>query len=351
MKLAIFGLAISSSWGNGHATIWRGLCRALTQRGHQVSFFERDVPYYARHRDVHELERGRLVLYDQWPNVRELAERTVRGCDVAIVTSYCPDAVDAAQLVLACAARRVFYDLDSGVTLHNLENGAPVPYVGPNGLADFDLVLSYTGGDALSGLRDRLGARAVVPLYGSVEPDAHVPMPAIDAYRSDLCYLATHADDRHQSVLELFVEPARRLARHRFLLAGPQYPDDFPWQPNVFYIEHVPPGLHPLFYCSSRFTLNLTRRAMAQYGFCPSGRLFEAAAAGVPILTDYWKGLEAFFEPNAEVIVVESTNDVIRALEMPEPERLALTRRARERVLDEHTAAHRARELERILEL
>jgi spore maturation protein CgeB len=351
MKLVVFGLAISSSWGNGHATLWRGLCRALANRGHFVVFFERDVPYYAAHRDLWDVPGGRLHLYPSWDGVRATAARELEAADAGIVTSFCPDADVAETLLLDSNARvRAFYDLDTAVTLDRLARGERVAYIGPRGLADYDVVLSYTGGTSLVQLRELLRARRTAPLYGSVDPDAHQPVAPIDLFRADLSYLGTYADDRQDGVDRLFLEPARRLPRRRFVLGGSQYPVDFPWTSNVFYMRHVAPEYHPAFYSSSRLTLNVTRRAMAESGYCPSGRLFEAAACGVPILTDAWDGLERFFQPGDEILVANTTDEAIGALERSDAELRALARAARERTLAEHTAAHRVVELERILE-
>jgi spore maturation protein CgeB len=351
MKLVVFGLAISSSWGNGHATLWRGLCRALADRGHLVVFFERDVPYYSAHRDLWELPRGRLHLYASWDDVRTTAARELEGADAGIVTSFCPDADVAASLLFESSARvHAFYDLDTAVTLDRLARGESVAYIGSRGLADYDVVLSYTGGASLVQLRDRLGARRTAPLYGSVDPDAHQPVPPVDLFRADLSYLGTYADDRQDGVNRLFLEPARMLPRRRFVLGGSQYPVDFPWTPNVFYMRHVAPEYHPAFYSSSRLTLNVTRRPMAEIGYCPSGRLFEAAACGVPILTDNWAGLDRFFHPGEEILVAHTTADAIGGLERSDEELQAIARKARERTLTEHTATRRAVELERILE-
>jgi spore maturation protein CgeB len=352
MKLVIFGLTISSSWGNGHATLWRGLTRALLGLGHRVVFYERDMPYYAAHRDLHELhEGGRLCLYPAWTGIIAQARRDLADADVAMVTSYCPDGVAASELVMSSNARlRVFYDLDTPVTLARLAAGEMVDYLAPRGLGDFDLVLSYTGGAALDALRMRLGARRVAPLYGSVDPEIHRPEPVQPHYLADLSYLGTYAADRQSALEALFVEPARRLPHRRFVIGGAQYPGDFPWAANIHFVRHLPPAEHSAFFSSSRFTLNVTRASMAAMGFCPSGRLFEAAACGAPVISDGWAGLDAFFEPDAEILVVRSTEEAMAAIEMPEEERLALARKARARVLEEHTAAHRAKSLIDILE-
>lgn len=352
MKLVIFGLAVSSSWGNGHATLWRGLCKALARRGHHVVFFERDVPYYAAHRDLTALPGGgRLVLYPDWREAVPAARRQLADADAAMVTSYCPDGIAAADLVLDSAVPvRAFYDLDTPVTLARLEAGEPVGYIGPRGLAEFDLVLSYTGGAALGRLATRLGARRVVPLYGSVDPELHRPVPAAERYRADLSYLGTYAEDRQAALEALFVAPARRLPDRRFLIGGAQYPETFPWTVNIFFVRHVPPPEHPAFYGSSRLTLNVTRHAMAAMGYCPSGRLFEAAACGVPILSDGWDGLDAFFTPGSEILVARGTEDALDALRAGDAELARIARAARDRTLAEHTAGHRAAALEAALE-
>jgi spore maturation protein CgeB len=351
MKLVVFGLSVSSSWGNGHATLWRGLIRALAQQGHSVTFYERDVPYYAEHRDLPQLARGELKLYADWDEVVRRAQRDVEDADASIVTSYCPDGAVASDLLLSSSTHlRVFYDLDTPITLDRLRGGEPVPYLPAEGLAGFDLVLSYTGGVALEELKQRLGARRVVPLYGSVDPSAHYPVPPIERYRADLSYLGTYAEDRQGALLRLFIDPARRLPTQRFLIGGAKYPQAFPWSDNIFFVRHLPPSEHSAFYCSSRLTLNVTRAPMAEMGYCPSGRLFEAAACGAAVLSDSWDGLSEFFEPQSEILVANSTNDALAALEVSDHELVRIAQSARERVLSDHTAERRALQLVAALE-
>ena len=350
MKLVIFGLTVSSSWGNGHATLWRGLIRALGRRGWDVVFFERDVPYYAGARDMVEIEGGRLVLYEDWEQLRALAAREVADADVAMVTSYCPDGIAATRMVLdGPRALRVFYDLDTPVTLSHLRKGGTTGYIGPEGLSGFDLVLSYTGGRALDDLRTLLGARATAPLYGHVAPEVHSPGPVEDAFVGDLSYLGTYAADRQEGVVRFLVEPARGRPDMRFVIGGAQYPQDFPWTQNIHFVRHLPPSDHPSFYASSRLTLNVTREAMAEMGWCPSGRLFEAAACGTAILTDVWAGLDSFFALGTEVLPVQTSADVLAALDLPESEIRRVGEAARARVLADHTSEKRAAELEHIL--
>ncbi len=345
MRIVIFGLAVSSSWGNGHAALWRGLIHALHQAGHHVTFFERDVPYYAEHRDLTELPGGgALVLYTAWDAA--VARRAVDGADVAIVTSYCPDALAAtAMLADSRVALRCFYDLDTPVTLSRLDAGDTVDYIGPGGLAVFDLVLSYTGGRALELLQTRLGARRVAPIYGSVDPAIHRPGVPNDRYRAALSYLGTYAEDRQAALEALFVDPARQRPADRFLIGGALYPKTFPWTDNIWFVHHLPPAEHAAFYASSRLTLNVTRAAMAAMGWCPSGRLFEATACGVPVLSDSWDGLAAFFQPGEEILLAATTAEALAAMDRPDAELAAIARRARERTLAEHTATRRAAEM------
>lgn len=351
MKLVIFGLSISSSWGNGHATLWRGLCKALASRGHSVVFFEKDVPWYAAARDATEFPGCELRLYDKWADVAAAARDEMASADVGMVTSYCPDGIDAAKIVLDSPVHtRCFYDLDTPVTLSRLDDGQRVEYLPPQGLSDFDLVLSYTGGEALRRLQSDLGARRVAPLYGSVDPEVHCPGEASRAFEGELSYLGTYAEDRQDTLVKLFIEPARRRAERRFVLGGAQYPDDFPWTDNIFFVRHLGADLHSTFYASSRLTLNVTRKAMASMGYCPSGRLFEAAACGVPVLTDVWEGLDTFYNERSEMLYCRGTDDVLDALEMSDRELRQIAVAARERTLSEHTALHRVMRLEAVLQ-
>jgi spore maturation protein CgeB len=343
MKLVIFGLTVSSSWGNGHATLWRGLARALARAGHEVVFFERDQSFYAAHRDFFSAPELELVLYPEWPEARARAE--LADADAAMVTSFCPDSGPACQALFASRARPCFYDLDTPVTLDALDRGERVPYLPEGDLRAFDLVLSFTGGRALERLAGELGARRVAPLYGSVDPELHQPGRARSELAGDLSYLGTYAPDRQPALEQLLLVPAARRPDRRFVIAGAQYPADFPFRPNVHFVSHLPPPAHPAFFASSPLTLNVTRRPMAALGFCPSPRFFEAAACAVPVLSDRWAGLETFFEPGREVLLAGDADEALDALDLPAAELRRIGARARARILDEHTAAHRAAEL------
>ncbi|HZQ22014.1 MAG TPA: glycosyltransferase [Terriglobales bacterium] len=351
MKLVIFGLTISSSWGNGHATLWRGLCRALAAKGHAVTFFERDVPYYANHRDLRDTAGYELVLYPEWSEVRARAKQAVANADCAIVTSYCVDARAATELILDFASLvHVYYDLDTPVTLERLRSEGEVEYLPECGLSAFDLVLSYTGGEALDELKSQLGARRVAALYGSVDANFYRPSSPSPTYAADLSYLGTYAADRQAALERLFVEPARRSPDKRFLIGGAMYPGDFPWTWNIYFVRHVPPPEHPAFYSSSPLTLSVTRSAMANMGYCPSGRLFEAAACETAIMSDYWRGLEAFFEPGREILIASTPEDVSEVLKFSPQALRSVGAAARKRVLSEHTADHRCNQLLNLIE-
>lgn len=347
MKIVIFGLAVSSSWGNGHATLWRSLIKALLQRGHTVTFYEKDLPYYVNSRDLFELGRGgNLQFYADFAAVRDQALSELAVADLAIYTSYCPDGRGAAELLLESSARiKCFYDLDTPVTLDGLARNKTVDYLPLDGLSRFDLVLSFTGGRAITELHTKLGARAVATLYGSVDPELHRPASPRPDLTATLSYLGTYAADRQQKLDDLFVLSAMAQPNARFLLAGSLYPS-CEWPANVIFLEHLPPQDHAAFFSSCDATLNVTRGAMTDYGYCPSGRLFEAAACEAVILSDWWEGLDTFFTPDKEIFIVESSEDVLRILGHGKQELLKVAEAARQRVLRDHTGEARAIELE-----
>jgi spore maturation protein CgeB len=351
MHLVVFGLSVSSSWGNGHATLWRGLIWGLARQGHSVTFFEQDTPYYASHRDCRGLPNGRLVLYSTWTDVRSVAQHALNSADAAIVTSYCPDGAAATELVLASRVPiKAFYDLDTPITLSRVTSGLEVPYLTAAGLRDFDLVLSYTGGPALDALATALGARHPVALYGSVDLELHKPAEPVARYHADLSYLGTYAHERQAALQELFLRPALALPEKRFAIGGSQYPADFAWSPNIQYLWHVPPYEHAAFFGSARLSLNVTRAPMASMGYCPSGRLFEAAACGATLISDDWPGIEQFYAPKTELLVAHSAQDVIDALSLSDRELHEIAARALERTRAEHTVDQRARQLIEYLE-
>jgi spore maturation protein CgeB len=347
MTIVILGLSITSSWGNGHATTYRALVRALAARGHAVRFLERDVPWYAAHRDLASPGYCDVRLYGDLATLEGRHAADIRDADLVIVGSYVPDGVAVADLVLQAAAGvTAFYDIDTPVTLAKLAGGG-LDYLAARQIPHFDLYLSFTGGAALSTLQTTYGARHARPLYCSVDPDVYYPDPTGAPPRWDLGYLGTYSEDRQPVLERLMLTTACEWPAGRFVVAGPQYPAATAWPANVERIEHLPPAAHRRFYTGSRFTLNVTRGDMARAGFSPSVRLFEAAACGVPIISDHWRGLDRFFTPAAEILISSGPRQTRRYLrDLPDADRLEIGRAARARVLREHTAAHRAAALE-----
>jgi spore maturation protein CgeB len=345
VKITVFGLTISSSWGNGHATPYRALVRALARLGHTVHFFEKDVPYYSARRDFESCDYCELTLYPEWTTVREQALTVAADSDVVITASFLPEGKRINHEVRDLARPlHVFYDLDTPVTLANLRH-TEVEYVSPSQISEFDLVLSFTGGKALKTLELEYDARMVRPLYGCVDPDDYRRVKPVPAFVCDLSYMGTYSADRQSRLDELFLEPSRRHPEKTFLLAGSLYPWQWQWPENVRHTEHVSPADHSGFYSSSRITLNITRGEMAANGWCPSGRFFEAAACGTPLITDAWEGLDSFFDLRSELRMVAKAEDVQDALRMPDMELQSMASHARQRTLDEHTGMVRARQL------
>ena len=352
MKFVIFGLSITSAWGNGHASTYRALARALHGRGHRVVFFEHDLEWYRDNRDLPHPDFCELRLFESWRRTVPAVRRELRDADVAIVGSYFPDAIAAAREVLDSAvAVKAFYDIDTPITLAALRKRGEAEYLRAADLPGFDLYLSFTGGPVLGELQEKFGARLAAPLYCSFDPSEYRPRPHSRRYACDLSYMGTYAPDRQPKLEQLLFAPARGLPHAKFLVAGPQYPKAVRWPGNVRRIVHLNPRWHPLFYSSSRITLNLTRRDMVQAGWSPSVRLFEAAACGAPIASDAWPGLDTFFVPGREILLPASGDDVARTItQMDDSELRRIGDAARERVLSEHTSAHRALELERLVE-
>lgn len=350
MRITVFGLTISSSWGNGHATPYRAILRALHRLGHELFFFEKDVPYYRSRRDFEACDYCALHLYPDWDSVRKPALATAQESDVVIAASYLPEGRRICEEILGLTRPlRVFYDLDTPVTLQHMKNGG-TEYLRASQIPEFDLVLSFTGGDALRQLEEVYGARLVRTLYGCVDPDVYFRAEPCPEFACDLSYMGTFASDRQTKVEKFFLEPARRHRERRFLLAGPLYPAHWRWPDNISKIDHISPHAHPRFYSSSRITLNITRGEMARNGWCPSGRFFEAAACGTPLVTDWWEGLDSFFDPDRDLCVATTTSDVEDALQSSDKELRMQARNARERTLDEHTGNVRAAQLLRYLD-
>ncbi len=348
MRIAVIGLSLSSSWGNGHATTYRALLRALAARGHDILFLECDRPWYADHRDLPDPAFCRLAFYDQ-PADLEHWRAEISASDLVIIGSYVVEGVSVAELVRPWARLLAFYDIDTPVTLAALARGEHA-YISPATIPLYDLYFSFTGGPTLGVLERRYGARAAHALFCAVDPALYAPSKAPAEPRWRLGYLGTYSPDRQPTLERLLIEPARRAPAWRFVVAGPQYPDDIDWPANVDRLEHLPPSEHAGFYNSLAWTLNVTRADMIAAGYSPSVRLFEAAACATPIVSDDWPGLGEFLAVGNEIVVAESPGQVMEALAWTEPRRVALGEAARRRILASHTAEHRAATLEAAIE-
>ncbi len=348
LKIVILGLSITSSWGNGHATTYRGLVRELTARGHQVLFLERDLEWYASNRDMAHPPFGRTELYSNLKELKDRFRKAVRSADVVIVGSYVQDGAAIGEWVTKTAQGvTAFYDIDTPVTIGRLAQG-DIDYLSRSLIPRYHLYLSFTGGPILEHLENRYGSPMARPLYCSVDPALYYPRRREPKW--DLGYMGTYSDDRQPALERLLLKPARAWPQGRFAVAGPQYPKAIRWPPNVKRFVHLSPAKHRAFYNAQKFTLNITRAQMIAAGYSPSVRLFEAAACATPIISDPWPGLETFFTPGEEILIARSPADTLRYLrEIPEAERRRLGERARARVLARHTARHRALELETYL--
>ena len=346
LSITVLGLSITSSWGNGHATTWRALLKALAARRHAITFLERDVPWYRAHRDLPRADWCRIELYRDLAGLRRRFAATVADADVVVVGSYVPDGVAVARWAQALAGGVVaFYDIDTPVTLAKLARGDH-DYLAPELIPGFDVYFSFAGGPTLERLEQQFGARRARALYCAIDPAVYRPQDLPERFA--LGYLGTYSGDRQPAVERLLIEPARALPEHRFIVAGPQYPADLAWPGNVLREDHVAPERHPAFYSQLRFALNVTRADMILAGWSPSVRLFEAAACGVPIISDAWPGLEELLTPGREILIAHRAADVVRYLsEVGAHERASIAAAARRRVLAAHTAADRAAEFER----
>lgn len=345
MQIVVLGLSITSSWGNGHATTYRGLLRALNDAGHSVLFLERDVSRYASHRDLPEPTFCRTGIYGSLDELQSRYQTAVRTADAVVVGSFVPDGIAVGRWVQKTARGvTAFYDIDTPVTLAALAAGA-CTYLDPELVRGYALYLSFSGGPVLRRLEQEFGARRARPLYCAVDPAVHRRLPE-DAETMDLGYMGTYNEDRQPMLERLLLSPARTWRSGRFLVAGPQYPESVRWPPNVTRREHLVPAEHRAFYSGQRFTLNITRRDMARAGYAPSVRLFEAAACGTPVISDWWEGLGAFFEPGEEILIGRSRDDTLEFLRhMPPAACRNMGEKARRRVMAAHTARHRADEL------
>jgi spore maturation protein CgeB len=344
LQITILGLSITSSWGNGHATTYRALIRELNRAGHKITFFEKNAPWYAANRDMASPEFCTTILYNDLKELEQNYGAQICDADLVIVGSYTPQGVEAGDLVFRLAKGvTAFYDIDTPVTLAKMDK-EDFEYLHPLQIPQYNIYLSFTGGPILKLLEKCYASPMARALYCSVDPELYYPERQQKKW--DLGYLGTYSVDRQKPLEDLMIHAAGKLTDQRFVVAGPQYPDDITWGVNVERIEHLAPADHRSFYNQQRFTQNITRTDMIKSGYAPSVRLFEAAACGTPVISDYWDGLESFFKPGKEILISHSCVDTVRYLtEINEEERIAIGTNARKKVLEYHTAAHRAIEL------
>ncbi|MBH5386218.1 CgeB family protein [Bradyrhizobium diversitatis] len=344
LRIVVVGLSVTSSWGNGHATTYRALIGALARRGHHVTFLERDVAWYREHRDLTHPTSWTVELYQSLKDVPRRFGKLIRDADLVVIGSYVPDGIAISEWITSQARGiTAFYDIDTPLTLAKLDQG--LDYLSAATIPRFDLYLSFAGGPVPDMIEERYGSPMARVLYCSADTEAYAPQQAEAKWA--LGYLGTYSEDRQPILEQLLLSPARALSSEQFAVGGAQYPADIVWPDNVLRIEHLAPKQHPTFYAEQRFTLNATRADMRALGFSPSVRLFEAAACGTPVISDRWPGIETIFAPSREILLASSPRDVIEILrDMPEERRLTVAESARRRVLTDHTADHRAGQLE-----
>jgi spore maturation protein CgeB len=345
LNIVIFGLSITSSWGNGHAVTYRALTKALAHRGHRVTFVERDMPWYRVSRDLTKADYCRIELYQELREIPARFGTLVSDGDLVILGSFVPQGAIIGDWITSKASGvTAFYDIDTPHTLTALEEGG-IDYLTPSLIPRFDLYLSFTGGPTLDLIEELYGSPCARPLYCTA--DVAVPGSTEQPKDWSLGYLGTYSNDRQSLLDELLVTPARALPEAQFVVAGAQYPEALLWPENVARIEHCPPNEHAAFYSRQRYTLNITRADMVAAGYSPSVRLFEAAACGVPVISDCWDGLATFFSPGKEILTAGSAAKVRYLItELPEDRRREIAAAARRRYLASHTPVHRAKQIE-----
>jgi spore maturation protein CgeB len=352
MKIAFFASSLVSAYWNGAATYYRGIVRALHERGHRVTFYEPDAYDRQKHRDMADPPWAKVVVYSAQSEDEVL--RTVeqaRGADLVVKASGVGvhDALlERAVLDLqAPATRVVFWDVDAPATLDRVHGDAADPFRPL--IPRYDLVLTYGGGEPVRQAYLGLGARDCVPIYNALDPATHHPVPPEPRFECELAFLGNRLPDREARVEEFFLRAAAQLPDRRMLLGGSGWGDK-PLPANVQYLGHVYTADHNAFNCTPRAVLNVSRESMARYGFSPATRVFEAAGAAACLITDAWEGLETFFEPGTEVLVARNGDEVAQHVAALDAQRArAIGQAAYRRVLAEHTYAHRAAQIDAVL--
>ena len=352
LDIAFFGSSLVSAYWNGAATYYRGIVRALSRRGHRVTFYEPDAFGRQEHRDIPDPQWARVVVYPGNTESGPLrAVEDARHADLVIKASGVGvyDALlEQAVLELKTSETLVvFWDVDAPATLDRLEQDASDPF--RLLVPQFDLVLTYGGGNPVVQAYEGFGAQRCVPVYNALDASTHFPVEADPRFTGDLGFLGNRLPDREARVEEFFLNAAAALPKRTFLLGGSGWGDK-KLPTNVRYVGHVYTRDHNAFNCTPTAVLNISRESMARYGFSPATRVFEAAGAGACLLTDAWEGIELFLEPEDEVLVVRDGDEVAEKLGRLTPESAGkIGRRAQRRILAAHTYDHRAEQVESVL--
>lgn len=352
MKIAFFGSSLVSAYWNGAATYYRGIIRALARRGHDVTFYEPDAYDRQKHRDMPDPEWARVVVYaGEGHDGVSAALHDARDADVIVKASgvgVFDELLEGAVLDLRNGSNLIiFWDVDAPATLDRVHGDATDAFL-PR-IPQYDLVCTYGGGDPVVRAYLQLGARACVPIYNAFDPDTHHPVKPDPRFAADLGFLGNRLPDREARVEQFFLTAAAARPQQRFLLGGSGWGDK-PMPPNVSYVGHVYTRDHNAFNCTPLAVLNINRDSMARYGFSPPTRVFEAAGAAACLITDAWEGIESFLEPGREVLVAHSGDEVVAHLDALDADAARrIGRAALQRVLSQHTYAHRAALLEAVL--
>jgi len=352
MRIAFFGSSLVSAYWNGAATYYRGIVRALHDRGHHVTFYEPDAYQRQQHRDMANPPWAKVVVYDATGSGVGRALQNARDADLVVKASgvgVFDQVLEAAVAALKSDSRLVaFWDVDAPATLDRVHADPADPFLPL--VPRYDVIFTYGGGDPVVRAYRQLGARQCVPIYNALDPQTHHPVHPDPRYTADLAFLGNRLPDREKRVEEFFLAPAAQLPAMQFLLGGAGWLDK-PMPANVRYLDHVYTPEHNAFNCTPRAVLNVSRDSMARYGFSPATRVFEAAGAAACLVTDAWEGIELFFEPGREILVARDGDEVSdRLLHLTVDRAREIGRSAYRRVLAEHTYAHRAREVENVLE-
>lgn len=351
LNIAFFGSSLVSAYWNGAATYYRGIIRALHERGHQVTFYEPDAYDRQQNRDMPDPDWAKVVVY-------EATEEAVHNCllqaaaaDIVVKASGVGvfDELLEREVIKLKSEKRlvIFWDVDAPATLDRVQNNLTDQF--HQLIPAYDMVLTYGGGDPVVNAYGTLGAKRCVPIYNALDTASHFPVEPEEKFTCDLAFLGNRLPDREARVEEFFLKPAAALPDKKFMIGGSGWGDK-PMSENVTYIGHVYTQDHNVFNCTPKAVLNISRESMARYGFSPATRVFEAAGAAACIITDYWEGIDFFFEPDKEILVAKDGAEVTAVLAgLTEEKAKAIGEAAYHKVLSEHTYSHRAEQLEQLL--